>query len=104
MKKRVLLTVFSTLVIFGLSLAIIRYWSSDPYWAEVRAIVDTPQTYDGEHIDKLINLGPEGIPAIAKALSSGEDFPLRFIYALERIKGKGALRPIEVVPVVKTRP
>ena len=51
----------------------------------VNSIISTPQSYDGEHVDKLVALGSEGVPAIGKALTRGEEFPLRFVLALEQI-------------------
>lgn len=52
---------------------------------QIMSILETPQTYDGEHIDKLVELGPSAVPAISDRLESGDEFPLRLIYALERI-------------------
>lgn len=60
----------------------------------VNSIISTPQSYDGEHVDKLVALGSEGVPAIGKALTRGEEFPLRFVLALEQIGDARGARSI----------
>jgi len=62
--------------------------SSDQYEAAVQQIVETPQTYGGEHVERLIALGSDGVPAIGDALSRDPPFPLAFVRALEGIGDK----------------
>ena len=80
---------FRVIVVCGMVLATVavftNLWAADPDVIAVRQIINTPQTYDGEHIDKLVELGPEGVPAIGDALARDEQFPLRFVLALEAI-------------------
>lgn len=59
--------------------------SSDQYEAAVQQIVETLQTYGGEHVERLIALGSDGVPAIGDALSRDPPFPLVFVLALEGI-------------------
>jgi hypothetical protein len=59
--------------------------AQDPFVPLVQEVVRTPQTYDGEHIDKLVSLGADAVPAIGAVLLSGESFPIVFVSALERI-------------------
>ena len=70
---------------------------------QVNKILETAQTYDGEQIDKLVELGPAAVPAISQRLESGDEFPLRLIYALERI-GDGTGAPAVLSFVEKRRP
>lgn len=51
----------------------------------VRAILESPQSYDGEHIERLAALGPDAVPAMGQALDEGADFPIVLIYALREI-------------------
>jgi hypothetical protein len=66
----------------------------DPFVPLVEGVVRTPQTYDGEHIDKLVKLGAEAVPAIGKVLLAGEKFPFVFVSALERIGDERGTEPI----------
>ncbi len=74
-----------TVVIVGVVAAAVYVYGGDEFDREVKQIIRTPQSYDGENVDKLARLGPEAVPAIGDALNRGEPFPLQFIYALERI-------------------
>ena len=79
--------VVSLLAVSGLWL-INRDAGNDP----VAPIVNTPQTYDGEHIDKLTALGVDGIPHIGKALLGDPEFPVVFVYAFGNIGDPSATK------------
>jgi HEAT repeat protein len=68
--------------------------AADPYAVLVETIIRTPQTYDGEVIDKLTNLGPEAVPAIGAALGRGPRFPMTLVRSLERIGSPAGMEPI----------
>ncbi|MEM1262004.1 MAG: hypothetical protein AAGH76_06390 [Pseudomonadota bacterium] len=60
----------------------------------VREAYKSPQSYDGEAVDRLVALGPDAVPAIGYALGRGVDFPMVLVVALGRIgseQGMGAL-------------
>lgn len=77
-------------------LTFVTWWilRGDPYDALVEEVINVPQTYDGEHVDKLVALGPDAVPAIGAALTSGEEFPLGFVLALERIGDRRGMHSI----------
>src|SRR5690349_5559191 len=66
----------------------------DPFVPLVEEVVRTPQTYDGEHVDKLVALGADAVPAIGEVLLAGEKFPFVFVSALERIGDERGTDPI----------
>ncbi|MEM7452199.1 MAG: hypothetical protein AAF350_12250 [Pseudomonadota bacterium] len=60
--------------------------SATDFRQRVDDIVATPQQYDGEIIDSLVDLGVEAVPAIGDALlRSDYAFPLVFVIALGEI-------------------
>lgn len=85
----VLVIILAALVIVGRIVT-----APDPFIPIVQEIVRTPQTYDGEHIDRLVALGIDGVPAIGSVLLSGEQFPITFVWALERIGDERGMEPI----------
>lgn len=68
--------------------------SADHYEAAVQQIIETPQTYSGEHVERLIALGSDGVPAIGDALSRDQPFPLAFVLALEGIGNERGAAPV----------
>jgi hypothetical protein len=46
-----------------------RLSAPDPFRTAVQRIRETPQTRDGEIVDNLTLLGPEGVAAIGRALA-----------------------------------
>jgi hypothetical protein len=66
----------------------------DPYTPLVEKIVRTPQVRDGEHLEQLVALGPDAVPAIGKALVGGAPFPIIYIWALERIGDEDGMEPL----------
>jgi hypothetical protein len=78
--------------------ALWRVTAADPFVSLVEEIARTPQSYDGEMIDKLAALGPAAVPAIGSVLREGPQFPLVFVRALERIgDGRGTQPVLELI-------
>jgi hypothetical protein len=50
----------------------------NPFVPLVEEVVRTPQTYYGEHSDKLVALGADAVPAIGEVMLAGEKFFVRF--------------------------
>ncbi|MEM9387673.1 MAG: hypothetical protein AAGA68_21645 [Pseudomonadota bacterium] len=78
----------------GLSLLWLVRHEADPAYPRVTEIIDQPQMYDGEHIDRLVALGPAGVPQIGLGLTAGEEFPLRFVFALGELGTGEAASPL----------
>ena len=53
--------------------------------SRIQNILEIPQTYDGETRERLVALGPDAVPAIGQALSTGFAFPLVLVDALKEI-------------------
>ena len=66
----------------------------DPFLARIEEISQTPQTHGTEHLDELVALGAEAVPAIGAVLLSGPTFPITFVEALERIGDERGAAPI----------
>jgi hypothetical protein len=71
-----------------------RLSAPDPFRTAVQRIRETPQTRDGEIVDNLTLLGPEGVAAIGRALAEPDDFPMTYVQALERIGDPRGAEPI----------
>ena len=62
--------------------------------AKVNSVLRAPQTYDGEHIERLAALGAEAVPAIGNELTAGYAYPVDLLYALREIENPSAAAPI----------
>jgi hypothetical protein len=82
-------------IIFVVLVIVVRIVTApDPFVPLVEEVVRTPQTYDGEHIDKLVGLGADAAPAIGTVLLDGPQFPFVLVSALERIGDERGADPI----------
>jgi hypothetical protein len=92
---RVKATALALVMVFAVLVVVARnVMTPDPFIPLVDEILRTPQTYDGEMVDKLAALGSDGVPAIGLALQSEQPFPMVLVSALERIGDEGGTRPI----------
>ena len=64
------------------------------YDQEIESIIHTEQNYDGEHIDRLVSLGRDAVPAMGKVLNEDPAFPLVIVYALERMGDRRGAKDI----------
>lgn len=98
MKTRSVLSTAGGAVVIGL---LIWYVGQEPgdrlALDKVRKITSVDQTYGGEHVDRLAELGVEWVPAIASEMLSVEKFHSTYIMALSRIGSTDAVDPLLVL-------
>ncbi len=68
--------------------------TANNYSRQLEEIWSAGQTYDGEVEDKMVELGPDAIPAIAQAALDAERFHIHYIRALARIGDQKAIDPL----------
>lgn len=95
-RKTSLLLSIAVLVIGGATIWLAKFQPEKEIRnaAEVHSILSAPQSYDGEHIERLASLGPEAISAIGNELMSGYAYPVDLLYAFKEIEDSGAAVPI----------
>lgn len=64
------------------------------YAVEVDQVLESVQSYGGEHVDQLVALGPDAVPAIGHALLHSDARPLQMVSALSRIGDPRATEPL----------
>jgi HEAT repeat protein len=65
------------------------------YAGRVEVIMSSGQSYDGEYVDRLADLGPRAVPAISDAmLNPQEQFPAVYVLALRQIGDPSAAKPL----------
>lgn len=82
------------LILIGMSVHAGDLLADSTYDILVMEIIESPQSYDGEMRVKLVELGPEAVPAMGKALRLSVRFPIVLVGAIGDIGSDIGVEPL----------